>query len=131
MMKELFGEFAWTNENLPSFGISIGSAYAQIAVYAWGENDAVIRILSWVLTGAETTPELTHYLLKANADLMFGAFGMDDVGDVFLQSVLLAATCDKEELRATIMAVIHTADRLDDELVGQFGGQRSTDRPRE
>ncbi len=128
MMKELFGEFASANEETPSFGISMGSAYAQTVVYPWGDDDATIRTLAWVLTGAETTPELTRYLLEANTGMMFGAFGMDEVGDVLFQSTILAATCDKEELRATIMAVIRTADRMDDELVAKFGGQRAIDR---
>ncbi len=128
MMKELFGEFVSTDPNIPAFGISMGSAYAQIAVYAWGDNDATLRAWSWVLTGAETTPELMRYLLDTNANIRFGSFGMDEVGDILFQNTILAATCDKEELRATIMAVVSTADRVDDELVAKFGGQRAIDR---
>ena len=128
MMKELFGEFAEANETYPSFSIAMGSAFAQVAVHPWGDNDATVRTWSWVITGAENTPELLLHLLHENANLRFGGFGVDEAGDVLFQHTILGQTCDKEELRATIMAVISTADRVDDELVAKFGGQRAIDR---
>ena len=130
LIKELFGEFVYTDPNSPIFGISIGSAYAQIAPSPYGNDDATIRAWSWVVTGAETTPELMLYLLNANVNLRFGGYGIDDVGDILFHHTIMARTCDKEELRTTIMAVISTADRADDEIIAKFGGQRSADRSR-
>jgi hypothetical protein len=87
-----------------------------------------VRAWSWVVTGVENTPELLLHLLNENATLRFGAFGVDEAGDIVFQHTILGQTCDKEELRTTIMAVISTADRVDDELVARFGGQRAIDR---
>jgi len=130
MVKEIFGEFAWPYPDIPAFSISIGSAYVNIKVNPWGADDATVLTYAWVVTGVETTPELTRHLLTENYDLRFGAFGMDATGDIVLQHCIAGATCDKEDLKSSAMAIVQYADKVDDELVAKFGGQRATDRNR-
>jgi hypothetical protein len=40
----------------------------------------------------------------------------------------VGSTCDREELKALVMAVATTADRLDDEIVAKWGGERAMDK---
>lgn len=126
--KELFGEFAQAREDAPVFGVMAGSAMVQVAVLPWGDDDATITARAYVVSGAELTPDLMHYLLRKNDDVRFGAFGVDNDGDIFFEHTIVGSTCDKEELKASVMAVVLTADKYDDEIVARWGGQRALDR---
>ena len=108
----------------------IGSALTNIEVYPWRENEAVIAVFSWVVTGAETTAELTRDLLRRNLNMVFGGFGIDDKGDIVFKHHIVGSSCDQNELRASVLAVAQTADSVDDELVARYGGQRAVDRRR-
>jgi len=129
-MKELFGEFAQARENAPVFVVMVGSALAQTIVLPWGDEDATITTRAYVVSGAELTPDLMHYLLRENADMRFGAFGVDDDGDILFEHTIVGSTCDKEELKASVMAVVVTTDRYDDQIVARWGGQRALERMR-
>jgi len=128
MMRELFGEFAAFSDTNPVIGVAIGSAWAQAAVLPWSDHDAVICTRSYVVRGAELAPDLLLYLLKSNAAMRFGAFGIDDDGDILFQHAIVGSTCDKEELKSSVLAVVGTADRYDDEIIRRWGGQRAIDR---
>lgn len=128
MMKELFGEFAMTNANLPQFGIRVGSALVTVTVYPWGDNDAVLQVHAWVVTNVEMTPDLMHFLLQENNQMRFGAFGLDKEDDIYFEHTIVGSTCDKQELRASVMAVLNIADEYDDKIVAKWGGQRALDR---
>ena len=127
-MTQLFGEFATARTDLPGFVLYYGSASAQVFVNPWGEDDAAIAVVSWVVVGAEPGPELHRYLLNQSFGMRFGAFAVDDRGDIAFVHSIVGSTCDKNELKASIMAVMTTADRCDDEIVARWGGQRAQDR---
>jgi hypothetical protein len=127
-MTEIFGEFATAHEDTPTFGIMVGSAYTQMGIFAWGKDDAAITTRSYVVTGAELTPDLMLYLLSENDKVRFGAFGVDPEKDIFFEHTIVGSTCDKEEIRASVMAVVLTSDKYDDEIVAKWGGQTARDR---
>jgi hypothetical protein len=130
LMRELFGEFAVPRDDSPLIGVMLGSALAQTGVYPWGEDDAVVCTRAWVVLNVELTPELMRYLLLKNNAMRFGAFGIDDVDDIFFEHSIVGSTCDKAELKASVMAVVTTADQYDDEIVQRWGGERAMDRMR-
>lgn len=129
-MKDLFGEFVRPREDVPVFGIILGSALAQTGVYPWGDDDASVTTRAYVVQGVEMVPDLMRYLLEQNAGMRFGGFGVDPEGDITFDHTIVGSTCDKEELRASVMAVVTTADKFDDEIVQRWGGQRALDRMR-
>jgi hypothetical protein len=94
----------------------------------WGEDDAIITTRSWVVTGIELTQELLQYLLRENDTMRFGAFGLDSDNDVFFEHTIVGSTADKHELKASVMAVVMTADRYDDIIAERWGGTRAVDR---
>lgn len=126
--REIFGEMVLTHNDMPNFAIPIGSALAETAILPWGDDDATICTRAYVVTGAEITPELMRYLLNQNGLLRFGAFGIDEDGDILFEHSIVGSTCDKHELKASVFAVVMTADRFDDEIVARWGGQRRLDR---
>ena len=78
-MKELFGEMARVYPDTPTFGIGIGSSWTYVNVYTWGDDSAVIQCFSWVVTGAECTPDLMQFLLQENDRMRFGEALMNEI----------------------------------------------------
>lgn len=126
-MREIFGEFAKVHPDQPLVRVNYGSTIAWVSVDPWGDDDATVSARSYVVTGAEMTLELMEFLLKSNDNVRFGAFGLDTENDIFFDHTVVGSTCDKEDLKATIMAVIMTADEFDDKIVSRWGGRRATD----
>ena len=86
-MTQLFGESAWSDPDNPRFVLTFGSAETHVNVAALNETPAV-AVYSWVVTGVEPSLELFKYLLNANCNFFFGAFGVDEHNDVLFQYVL-------------------------------------------
>ena len=124
-IKELFGIFARAQEDAPYFGLNVGSAVVHIGILPWGEHDAVIKTRSYVLRSPELTPELLHFLLRENDTMRFGAFGIDEEGDVFFEYSIQGSTCTIESLKAAVLAVGYTSDQYDEKLADRWGGQPS------
>jgi len=129
-MKDLFGEFARPLPDKPMFGLAMGSALAQVAVLPWRDDETVVSVRSYVVTGAELKPDLLKFLLEKNNEMRFGGFGVDSDGDIFFTHSVVGSTCDKVELRTSVMAVVSTADELDDEIISRWGGRRALDMAR-
>src|SRR5437870_5365133 len=127
-MKEIFGDFSVAREDSPSFAIYVGSAYASCAVVPWGDDDSTVTTRSWVVTKVELTQDLLQFLLRENDMMRFGAFGLDSDNDIFFEHTIVGSSCDKNELKASVMAVVMTADRYDDQITSKWGGQRAVDR---
>lgn len=127
-LQEMFGEFCILRDDAPSPVIRLGSTFTHVSVYPWGEDDCVIRTVCYVVSGAEITPALTEYLVRENSGMRFGAFGIDSDDDIMFFHTIVGSKAEKEEVRASVMAVALTCDDYDDKIVARFGGQRATDK---
>jgi hypothetical protein len=127
MLEQVFGDDVVPREDVPVFGLHMGSALAESVVYPWAEDDAVITTRAYVVRGTTVTPELMRYLLEENDKLRFGGFGLDEDGDIFFQHAIVGSTADPEELRASLLAVVITADEYDDKIIERYGGQSALD----
>jgi hypothetical protein len=125
-MKELFGIFIKIQPDIPGFGLNIGSAFVHISVQPWGEENSVITSRSYLVKGANITPDFMHFLLRENETMRFGAFGIDEDGDVFFQHTIVGSNCSQEDLKSSILAVGYTADQYDEKIVERWGGVRPT-----
>jgi hypothetical protein len=124
-MRELFADALRVRDSSPSIGVVKGSAFAEVHVVPWGDREAVINTRAWVVTEVSITPDLMKYLLQENYTMRFGAFGIDDRGDIVLQHTIVGSTCDREELQASVQAVVTQADRYDDLIIQRWGGARA------
>lgn len=129
-MKELFGAFMTAREDAPVFTVMVGSALVHVGVSPWGKDDASITTRAYVVMQVEMAQDLMHTLLRANDDYRFGAFGLDKDDDIFFEHTIVGSTSDKEEIKASVMAVVLTADDMDDKIVAKWGGQRALDQMR-
>ncbi len=113
---------------IPLFVIPMGSATAMIEVSPMGDNEALILVWAYVVTGADLRPDLLRYLLQKNYELQFGVFSIDEEGDIRVHASLIGSTCDKKELLTSVSSVLETADMYDDDIVKTWGGKRALDR---
>lgn len=128
-MRELYGEeFTRELDGVPGIGLAFGSATAYTVVTPRGEDDAVVKVYSLVVTDVQPEPDLMHFLLTKNVQFVIGRFGLDEDDDIVFYHALRGSSCDKEMLRHTVRVVIRTADQMDDEIVARWGGARAADR---
>jgi len=109
------------------FLIIEGSAVVQIVIRPWYDNDSVVDIFSFVVEGASMTPELTNFLLRKNATLHFGAFGLTFDNTVIFSYSLAGKNLDLNELKAALQTVATISDYYDDQIVSLAGGRRGID----
>lgn len=128
MLRQLFGEMVHAVQEAPMFVIPSGTTLTHVIVSPWGEKDATITVRAYVTFGSDLAPDLLHFLLRQNDTMRFGAFGIDADGDIFFEHTIVGTTCDKEELRASVMAVAQTADLYDEQIMQKWGGTRAIDR---
>lgn len=127
-MRELYGKFPCARNDVPGLALFMGSALVEVIVFPWNEDDAIINTRSYVVTGTELTPDLMRFLLRENNNMRFGAFGVDEQGDILFEHTIVGSTCDKPELEASVNAVLAIADDYDDKIVERWGGKRALDR---
>ena len=125
-MRELFGTMVQDPRPDGTIRVRVGSAVTETTLVPWGEEH-VVSTRARVAAGADLAPELLRYLLRRNDDVRFGAFGLDADGVIFFRHAIVAGTCDREELRASVTSVALVADRYDDEIVTRWGGRRAAD----
>jgi hypothetical protein len=108
----------------PAFLIRNGSTIVHVAVNPFGDDEASITVGSPVVSGAQVTPELMAFLLAHNYGSLFGAFGVNpENGTITLDHSIVGSTCDHKELVTSISFVAAAADKLDDVIIGKFGGK--------
>jgi hypothetical protein len=127
---DLFGGSVLRKPDKPILGVMHGSAFAQVGIFPWGDDDAIITTRAYVVTGTQLTAELMRYLLEENAGMRFGAFGIDDEGDIIFEHSIVGSTCDQKELESSVIHVARTADEYDDKIVARWGGERALDQIR-
>jgi len=112
----------------PTVYVAYGSACALVEVLPWHDGDTIIHTRSYVVTQVQLVPGLMEYLLRENDRLLFGAFGIDEDGDVFLNHAIVGSECDRAELLTSVNAILTLADDYDDAIVSRWGGRRAVDR---
>ena len=130
-LKEIFGEMADKAPDRPVFLLQRGSSVTHIVVAPWSDDDAVVIVRSYVNYGADLVPDLLKHLLRENANMRFGAFGIDSDGDIFFEHTIVGSTCDKEEIKHSVLAVSSTADQYDEPIQERWGGLREVDRAKQ
>lgn len=101
---------------------------ARVFVRCLGWHDkTIVRVFSPFLHGIPASAELFKY--AATESWVFGHVSVnEDPGSGELElsysHTLLGDYLDAEELKTAVLAVIFTANEIDDELQAKYGGQR-------
>ena len=110
-----------------TFAIPHGSSSVSIVVRSYTETDTIVELTAQVASDARVDTDLMHWLLRKNAELHMGGFGLlFDDSIVFTYSIP-GGTFDANSLEAAITSVAVIADHYDDEIVAKAGGRRAVD----
>jgi len=125
-----------TQTDQPKFDLLYqNSTLIEVEVLPWDINPwdetqlAIVKASSCVTIGSQGEVELMKYLLAENSKMRFGAFQLDESGQVlFTHTVLGGENMDLLELQTCILSVAAIATTYQDLITEQFGGQRAIDR---
>jgi len=110
-----------------SYTISRGSSQVMLIIRPFSNNETCVQCISHVVMGATITPELMNFLLRKNAEINWGAFGLLFDNTIVFSHSIAGANIDENELGTTIDSVAIIADHYDDEIVSLAGGKRAKD----
>lgn len=110
-----------------AYTISRGSTQVMIQVRPYTDNETCVECISNVVYGAEMNSELMQFLLRKNAELHIGGFGLLFDDTIVFQHSIAGTSLDANELVTSVKAVALIADYYDDIIVEIAGGKRATD----
>lgn len=85
-------------------------------IHPWEDSElAVVRASSHITVGSTVDADLIQFLLAENRKMRFGAFQLDEVGQIlFVHSILGGENMDVLELESCVLSVAAIATRYDD-----------------
>ncbi|MBD2462892.1 hypothetical protein H6G89_17775 [Oscillatoria sp. FACHB-1407] len=93
-------------------------------VHPWENSElATVRASSHITVGDTSVAAVTHFLLAENRKMRFGAFQLDESGQVvFADSILGGENMDLLELQTCILSVAAIANSYSDIIAQKFAG---------
>ncbi|MCS6807454.1 MAG: hypothetical protein RML40_02080 [Bacteroidota bacterium] len=125
MLKEIYPDYTSFGDG--SFTITQGSSVVSIIVRPFTATETCVECTANVVYGAEISPAIMKFLLRKNAELHFGGFGLLFDGTITFSYSLPGMHLDKEEFHTAVQAVAIISDYYDDEIVVAAGGKRAVD----
>ncbi len=107
--------------------INRGSTQVMVLVRPFTEKDTAVECISNVVSGATISAELMKFLLRKNAEIHFGSFGLLFDDTITFSHCITGTNLDKNELIVSINSVAIIADHYDDEIVSIAGGKRAAE----
>lgn len=111
------------------FYLKYGTTLLEISIQPHEEDNAVIRVLAYCVSGITLTQELMHELLEINAETPLGAFSISG-NDIYYSHAFLGRPLEPEQLIASLNSVATIADNYDERIVARYGGETALERLR-
>jgi len=109
------------------FTILHGSTQVMITIHYLIDNETIIICSANVVRKAKINDEVMNFLLRKNAQIQFGAFGLLFDGTVIFSHSITGSNLDENELMTTLNSVAQMSDYYDDVIVAMAGGKRAKD----
>lgn len=108
-----------------------GSTAVFVRVFESSDNRLFVKVEAPISVGVQTSPEFYRWVATHTDDWTFGHLAILDQQDsqgnpstvLVMRHMLIGSTMDPEELRTAVVFVALSADRVDDDVVRQFGGR--------
>ena len=110
-----------------SFVVRRGSAAVHVRVKPLSKDDCMVQAVAYVVQGAKIGPKLLGYLMRMNATMPIGAYGLLFDDTIVFSHSIAGAHLDRNELRTTVATVAFVADESDDDIRRMAGGLRAVD----
>lgn len=96
------------------YTFTFGTVTVTIQVLPWHSDDVLVKVYSYLAEDVEISSDLTEELLRLNANIPFGGFGLAFDGTVSFSYSLAGKNLDLNEFEAAVQMVAKTADEYDD-----------------
>lgn len=100
-----------------TYTIIRGSAEVLITVRPYTENETAVEFMCNIVPEANITPDVMEYLLRKNAELHFGAFGLLFDNTIIYSYTLVGSNMDENEFATALNSVAIISDYYDDEII--------------
>ncbi len=110
-----------------TYAIPHGSSSVSIVVRPYTETDSIVELTAQIVSEATISQDLLHWLLRKNAELHFGSFGLLFDDTIIFTYTLPGSVVNASALEAAITSVAVIADHYDDEILKMAGGKRVAD----
>lgn len=101
------------------YTFTAGTVTVTVQVLPWHSEDVLVKVYSYV---GDENKEIAHdvreELLRQNATLPLGSFGITFDGHAIFQYSMAGANIDLNEFEAAVQMVAKTADELDEYVKG-------------
>lgn len=88
----------------------------------WGDRDTIVANRVYLAGAVPMSEELLRELLRWSSDARFGAFGVDNDDNVYVEHQLAGSTVSAAVLEASIRGTLRLAAERRDEVRRRFGG---------
>lgn len=117
-MTELFHEYEIVKID-DFYTFTFGSITVTVQVLPWHSEDVLVKVYSYLGNeDAEITQELKDELLRLNANIPFGGFGITFENQPVFSYSLAGANLDLNEFQAAVQMVAKTADEYGELIKG-------------
>ena len=96
------------------YSFKFGTVMVQITILPFHSEDVLVEVFSYLAEKIKYTPELGEKLLRMNATLHFGAFGITYDDSVVFTYSLAGSNLDFNEFLAAVQSVATIADSHDE-----------------
>jgi hypothetical protein len=120
-IKANFPNYIAFEEN--TFTIQRGSAQIMILIRPFTERETIVEFVSNLVFDANISLELLQYLMRKNAELHFGAFGLLFDNTINFSYSLVGSNLDENEFETALNSVAIIADYYDNEIISIAGGK--------
>jgi hypothetical protein len=101
------------------YTFTFGTITVTIQVLPWHSEDVLVRVYSYVgEEGVEVSNELRDELLRLNATIPFGSFGINFEKQAIFSYSLPGANLDYNEFEAAVQMVAKISDEYDEIIKG-------------
>ena len=104
-----------------------GTTAIQTVLRPWHRDDVVVESFAYVVQDPRIDENLLRFLLRENAMMHFGAFGLTFDGTIIFSHSLAGANLDENEFVSSIKSVAKISDYYDERIVQMAGGMTARD----
>jgi len=99
------------------YSFSFGTVTVNIIVRPWHSEDVLVDVFSYISEDVELNAEQLDTLLRMNATIPFGSFGLSMENTVKFSYTLAGKNMDMNEFSAAVQNIAAIADQYDEEFV--------------
>jgi hypothetical protein len=96
---------------------TFGSVTVNVQVVAWHKEDVLVDVYSYLTEESNLNAEEMEELLRLNATVPFGSFGISMEGSIKFSYSLTGKNMDFEEFSSAVQTVAVIADEFDEKLI--------------